>query len=96
VVWFNGGPGCSSLLGFIEELGPYLIGNDYSLGDQLTKNEYSWNNFANILFLESPGIVGFSSDTDMSFNYTDPQTADDAFAAIRDFLTQKAPDLKSN
>lgn len=63
------------------------MGNDYKKGDSLTKNEYSWNNVANLLFLESPGIVGFSTDKDPKFLYTDNQTADDAFSAIYNFIT---------
>jgi len=41
VVWFNGGPGCSSMLGFLQETGPYVLldgDTTYSF------NEYSWNN----------------------------------------------------
>lgn len=45
----------------LTEVGPYTIDNDYKLGDQLTKNEYGWNKAANMLFLESPAIVGFST-----------------------------------
>jgi len=57
IIWFNGGPGCSSLLGFAQELGPWAMddGTDFFF-----KNDYSWNNFSNVLFLESPAGVGYS------------------------------------
>lgn len=70
-IWLNGGPGCSSLMGMLREVGPFIVGNDYKLGDMLTKNEYGWTNAANMLFLESPSIVGFSSETDPHYHWTD-------------------------
>jgi len=45
----------------MQEIGPYIIGNDYKQGDQLLKNPYSWNKISNLLFLESPALVGFGS-----------------------------------
>lgn len=49
VLWLNGGPGCSSLLGWITENGPAIFkGSD----DTLSINEYSWNKLANIVYLE--------------------------------------------
>jgi len=60
VLWLNGGPGCSSLEGIFEELGPYLINKD---GKTLRQNPYSWNKYASIIFLESPAWVGFSYNT---------------------------------
>ena len=57
VIWFNGGPGCSSMLGFMQEHGPWIIddGEDY-----VKPNPFSWNRRANMLYIESPAGVGFS------------------------------------
>ncbi len=49
LIWTNGGPGCSSLSGFINEHGPYLIPQGES---NLKKNLYSWNKNANVLYIE--------------------------------------------
>lgn len=57
VIWFNGGPGCSSMLGFISEHGPYVILDGE---DSFTKNPYSWNLEANMLYIEQPAGVGYS------------------------------------
>ena len=50
---------------------------------------------SNLLFIESPAIVGFSTDKDATFPYTDKLTADDAFAALKDFIFEKADEFKA-
>nr|CAD2182969.1 unnamed protein product [Meloidogyne enterolobii] len=57
IFWFNGGPGCSSLTGLLDGMGPYLINKD---GKSLRKNVYSWNKYASVVFIESPVGVGYS------------------------------------
>ena len=44
-----------------------------------------------MLFIESPGLVGFSTDTNKEIRYSDSQTADDTFAAVKDFLWKVGP-----
>ena len=48
VLWLNGGPGCSSLLGLFSENGPYWVNDDATLA----RNEHSWNNNANTLYVD--------------------------------------------
>jgi len=58
----NGGPGCSSLEGFLFELGPLHFTGQYDGTGMplLYDNPYSWTMNANVLFIESPAGVGFS------------------------------------
>ena len=44
VFWTNGGPGCSGLIGFMTEQGPFRPNADGSL----SLNEYAWNKVANM------------------------------------------------
>ncbi len=49
----NGGPGCSSLAGYFDELGPLHFnrsGSDTPPLPTLITNPYSWNKITNILF----------------------------------------------
>jgi carboxypeptidase C (cathepsin A) len=53
VLWLNGGPGCSSLDGFLYEHGPFRM-NDTTSPPTLYKFDYSWAKQANMIYLESP------------------------------------------
>lgn len=92
ILWMNGGPGCSSLLGLMSENGPFRA---VKKGQKLILNPYSWNKVANVIFLEAPAGVGYSYDTSENYTTNDDQTADDNYLAIQDFFA-KFPSLKSN
>ena len=57
VFWFNGGPGVSSILGLLEENGPFLLNNETS---NLDINEWGWNKNSTLIFVDHPIGVGFS------------------------------------
>ncbi|RMZ84770.1 hypothetical protein DV737_g931, partial [Chaetothyriales sp. CBS 132003] len=56
VIWLNGGPGCSSMDGALMEIGPYRVRE----GGRLVYNAGSWDEFANIVFVDNPVGTGFS------------------------------------
>ncbi|XP_057953390.1 serine carboxypeptidase 1-like [Malania oleifera] len=94
VLWLNGGPGCSSFgYGAMMELGPFRVKKD---GKTLFRNNYSWNNVANVVFLESPAGVGFSySNTTSDYQRTgDISTAKDAYTFLVKWL-QRFPQYKT-
>ena len=75
-------------IGFIQEIGPYYLedGVNYKIGDNLTYNKHSWHRASNLLFFESPAGVGYSYNTNTSFQYDDAITATDNMNALLDFF----------
>lgn len=82
VIWFNGGPGCSSLSGLLTENGPFL----WQAGTlSPTPNSYSWSNLTNMIWIEQPVGVGFSQGTP---NITNEVELGEQFAGFwRNFIT---------
>jgi carboxypeptidase D len=59
-IWLNGGPGCSSLEGFLQENGPFL----WQYGTfKPFPNPWAWNNLTNMVWVEQPVGTGFSQGT---------------------------------
>uniref|UniRef100_A0A1J3DWR5 Carboxypeptidase n=1 Tax=Noccaea caerulescens TaxID=107243 RepID=A0A1J3DWR5_NOCCA len=93
VLWLNGGPGCSSVaFGEAEEIGPFHIKAD---GKTLYLNQYSWNQAANILFLDAPVGVGYSysnTSSDLLSN-GDKRTAEDSLKFLLKWV-ERFPEYK--
>jgi len=104
VLWLNGGPGSSSLIGLLTENGQ-IVTNDESLTSQIDGvpqvfyNPYSWTKYANMLYLESPKGVGFSycenARTNSGCVNTDESTALDAYEFLVHFFALY-PEFQSN
>ena len=90
LLWLNGGPGCSSLIGMSYENGPFKFKENST---EMMANPYSWNSKANLLYIESPGGVGFSIGP--TVNVTDGTVRKDNLQAMLTFYA-KFPSLRSN
>ncbi len=56
IMWMNGGPGASSLIGLFAEIGPLILNEK----NALVTNPYAWNRNANLLFIEFGPGIGYS------------------------------------
>jgi hypothetical protein len=93
IVWYNGGPGCSSLYGLANEHGPYVLPDG---GNSFIKNDYAWNNFANMIYIEAPAGVGYSICGDASeCVFDDDNSADDNLVALINVLNL-FPEINQN
>jgi carboxypeptidase C (cathepsin A) len=95
VLWLNGGPGSSSLLGWLQEVGPLLL----NATGGLMENPWAWTKAnVNLLAIEAPMGVGFSycsrqlEKKGPCLN-TDTNTAITSRAALVDFFANKFPEL---
>ena len=79
LIWLNGGPGSSSMMGLFLENGPYWIADDGSLH---TRNA-SWNNKFDVLYVDQPAGTGFSVAQEGAYarNQDDVAEAFSAFLA---------------
>uniref|UniRef100_A0A2C9M6B3 Carboxypeptidase n=1 Tax=Biomphalaria glabrata TaxID=6526 RepID=A0A2C9M6B3_BIOGL len=92
VLWMNGGPGCSSLHGFLTEHGPFRVNSD---GSTLQPFPFAWNQLASMIYLEAPAGVGFSYSDDKNYTTDDDEVSESNHLALQDFF-QKFPEYSQN
>jgi carboxypeptidase D len=91
VIWLNGGPGCSSLVGAWMEIGPFRFQDN----NTMVENNGSWHLFTNLLFVDQPVGTGFSYiDTD-SFTHELDEMANQ-FLGFLDRYIEIFPELLQN
>ena len=93
VMWYNGGPGASSLFGLFQEFGPLLLNQDSLETPEYHQtgvptpvpHDFAWNTNATLICIDSPPPIGFSFCTEFgpSGNGTScgPWTDKSVFAA---------------
>ncbi|XP_042475045.1 serine carboxypeptidase-like 50 [Macadamia integrifolia] len=90
LVWLQGGPGCSSLLGNFFELGPWRLNlnqND-SNNPVLEPNPGAWNRQFGLLFIDNPIGAGFSIASSPAEIPRDQETmANHLISALTSFIS---------
>lgn len=79
VFWTNGGPGCSSLMGLLQENGPFVWPTGTA---KPIRNQWAWTNLSHVLWVEQPVGTGFSQGVPNITN------EDELAAQIAGFLVQ--------
>ncbi|XP_047043952.1 serine carboxypeptidase-like 50 [Lolium rigidum] len=93
LLWLQGGPGCSGLLGDLFELGPYLVTPD---GASLSRNPFAWNRRFGLLFLDSPLGTGFSAAPSPAHIPTNQSViAEHVLAALQSFFDARPSSFRA-
>ncbi|KAF2260498.1 carboxypeptidase cpdS precursor [Lojkania enalia] len=80
-IWLNGGPGCSSLEGFLQENGPIL----WQYGTfKPVYNPWNWATLTNMVWIEQPVGTGFTQGTPTATSQE--QTAEEFLGFLKNFI----------
>jgi len=91
VIWLNGGPGGSSLLGMFMENGPYLM--QYNDSATIVENPNAWNQSAHILYWDQPVGTGYSYNSNNEYVTSEEELRKQFYDALQIFY-QKHPEYR--
>ncbi|KAJ7078454.1 alpha/beta-hydrolase [Mycena belliarum] len=57
IIWLNGGPGSSSIIGLMTENGPLQVTGNFSI----VQNDFSWNKLADTIWVDQPVGTGYAT-----------------------------------
>ncbi|EJU06202.1 alpha/beta-hydrolase [Dacryopinax primogenitus] len=82
IIWFNGGPGCSSFDGAMMEVGPWRVDGQGGL-KLLTSG--GWEEYATIIYLDQPVGTGFSYTSTDQYVHELGEAANQVIRFMRNF-----------
>ncbi|CAG8078309.1 unnamed protein product [Penicillium olsonii] len=91
IIWFNGGPGCSSLIGLATGNGPFSFDGNST---NLVRNPHSWTQLGNVLYVDQPVGTGLSTASS-PYPVRDNGQVTENFAAWLHGFFEYFPHLKS-
>lgn len=84
IIWLNGGPGSSSFLGAMLEMGPFLVSNG-----TVQRNPYSWNRNATYVMIDQPAGVGYSFvEEPACYAPTERIAVDQLYSGVKELFRQ--------
>ena len=89
LIWLTGGPGCSSELALFAENGPMII-----VDGEAQRYEQSWNNKANLVFIDQPIGTGYSKAGSITHIPRDEKTVAEHFGIFLLGFYAQYPEFK--
>lgn len=91
ILWLQGGPGASSMMGLLEENGPYQVMNDGSI----KLREHRWSKSFHMIYIDSPVGTGFSFAEPDVYDHNETDVSQDLYEALSQFF-KLFPNLAHN
>lgn len=91
LLWLQGGPGATSLIGLFAENGPFKVKSKHGL--QLRK--YAWTTNHNVIYIDNPVGTGYSFTSEGGYAKNETAVGQDLYNALVQFF-QLFPDLQKN
>lgn len=91
ILWLQGGPGCSSMLGNMYELGPQSVTRDLGL---CPNTEGAWNRLYGLLFVDQPIGTGYSITGNEPIPTTQDKVASDLYIGLQRIFKKHASVLR--
>ncbi|KAH7951188.1 hypothetical protein HPB52_006245 [Rhipicephalus sanguineus] len=85
ILWMQGGPGTSSLLGFFNEHGPYYLSED---GNEVAFRDLTWTKRYSMLYVDQPVGTGYSyTENDAGYARNQTEVGRDMLEFLQQFFT---------
>ncbi|KLJ13533.1 hypothetical protein EMPG_11527 [Blastomyces silverae] len=85
IIFFKGGPGCSSVIGALSENGPLAFVENDSIP---IPNPHSWTKWGNVLYIDQPVGTGFSTSSSLEPIATNEEVTSNLYTWLTEFYRE--------